>query len=97
MRKRRIGWPKVMGSMLRLGMSAGAVVGLRLAKLGKGGAAARRESARMVEEKLRAAFDANAEAARTIVSGKAHRAPERVLALYQRRVAANLRRLAKKP
>lgn len=97
MRKPRADGPRLLGGMFTLYAMAGNVVGLRLAKLGKGGAVARRESIRMVEEKLAAAFDANAEAVKSIASGKAHRAPERVLALYRKRVAANLRRLSKKP
>ncbi len=97
MRTRRIGWAKLMGGAFALGLDAGTVVGLRLAKLGRGGAAARRESVRMVEEKLKAAFDASAIASRSIVSGEAHRAPERVLALYRKHVAANSKRLSWKP
>lgn len=96
MRKRRIGWPKLMGGAFALGLDAGAVVGLRLAKLGRGGAAARRERVRMVGEKLQAAFDAGAIATRSLASGNAHRAPERVLALYCKRVAANAKRLSRK-
>ncbi len=51
----------------------------------------------MVDEKLQAAFEANVEAAKYIVSGKAHLVPERVLTLYRKRVAANLKRLSRKP
>lgn len=97
MRRRKSGWPKQIGAVLALGVTAGAVVGLRVMKLARGGRAAGRESVLMVDEKLRAAFDANVEVAKSLASGKAQRAPERVLGLYQKRVAANLRRLAKAP
>lgn len=97
MTKREIGWPKLMGGAFALGLDAGKVVGLRLAKLGRGGPAARRESMRMVGEKVKAAFDASAIATRSIATGEAHRAPERVLALYRKRVATNSKRLSKKP
>jgi len=96
MRKRRVGWSKLMGAALKLSAGANAVVGLRLAKLAKGGTAARREGSRMVSEKVRTALDANVEAAHSIFTGKAHRLPARVFALYQKRVSANLRRLRKK-
>ncbi|MCI0468066.1 MAG: hypothetical protein L0Y57_13885 [Beijerinckiaceae bacterium] len=95
MRKRRFGWPEIIGSALRLGAGASTVAGLRMAKLAKGGAAARRESSRMVSEKVRAARDANLEAARAIIGGKSHRLPARVISLYQKRVSGNLRRLSK--
>jgi hypothetical protein len=67
-----------------------------MAKLAKGGAAAGRESKRMVDEKTKAAFDANADAVRSVLSGKALQIPGRTLALYQKRVTNNLRRLLKK-
>jgi len=97
MHKQRITWPKLVGGAFELGLTASTVIGLRLAKLARGGTEARRESALMVEEKVKAAFDASAEAARSIASGKAERVPERILDLYRKRVAANVRRLAKKP
>ncbi|MCI0736136.1 MAG: hypothetical protein L0Y50_07670 [Beijerinckiaceae bacterium] len=85
-----------MGASLKLSAGAGAVVGLRMAKLAKGGAAAQRESSRMVSEKVRAALDAKLDATRSISTGKAHLLPARMIALYQKRVAENLRRLSKK-
>jgi hypothetical protein len=97
MRRRKSGWPKQIGAALALGVTAGAVVGLRVMKLARGGRAAGRESVLMVDEKLRTACDANVEVLRSITRGKAGRAPERVLGLYQKRVAANLRRLSKAP
>ena len=95
MRRRKTSWPKIASDTLKLSASASTVIALRLAKLAKGGAAARRESQRMVDEKLKAAFDANADAARSIATGKALHVPGRTLTLYQKRVANNLRRLLK--
>ena len=78
---------------IKLGVSAPAVIALRIAKVSKGGAAARRESKRMVSEKVKAAFDASVDAAGSIASGKARQVPARTIALYQKRVGENLRRL----
>lgn len=80
---------------IKLGASAPAVVALRMAKIFKGGDAAKRESKRMVSEKMKAAFDASVDAARSTVSGKAGQVPARTMALYQKRVGENLKRLLK--
>lgn len=96
MRRRKTSWPKIAGVTFKLGASASTVVALRMAKLAKGGSAAKRESKRMVQEKMKAALDANVDAARSIAAGKAHHVPVRMLALYQKRVGANLRRLLRK-
>lgn len=96
MRRRKIAWPGHAMKTFRLGASAHTVIALRLAKLAKGGPAAKRESKRMVDEKVKAAFDAGIDAARSIASGKAHHVPARMIALYQKRVGNNLRRLLRK-
>jgi hypothetical protein len=96
MRRRRTSWPKIADDTIKLGASAPAVIALRLAKLAKGGPAAKRESKRMVDEKMKAAFDATADAGRSIFFGKAFQVPARTIALYQKRVGNNLRRLLKK-
>ena len=93
MRSRKTSWPTIVANSIKLGATAPVVIVLRMAKLAKGGAAARRESKRMVDEKIKAAVDANVEAARSIASGKALQVPARTIALYQKRVRANLRRL----
>jgi hypothetical protein len=89
-------WSKNASNAIRLGASAQAVVALRMATLARGDAAARREGRRMVEEKIKTAFEANADAARRIVSGKALQVPARTLAPYQKHIGNNLRRLLKK-
>ena len=55
--------------LVKLGVSANHVIALRMAKLARGGAAARAETKLMVDEKVRAAVDANIEAARSIMTG----------------------------
>ncbi len=96
MKRRKAFWSKMVFDAARLSATIPAVVGLRVAKLAQGGASAKRESKRMLDEKLKAAWEANADAAQSILSGKAGRVPGRTLALYQKRVASNLRRLLKK-
>ena len=96
MRKRKTVWSRMMGDAARLSAGIPVVIGLRMAKLAKGGAAAKRESKRMISEKIKAAFDANAVAGKSVLSGKSHRVAMRILALYQKRVGNNLRRLSNK-
>lgn len=93
MKKRKAPWASIVSNAIKLSVTAQTVIALRMARLAKGGAAARRESKRMVDEKIKAAFDANADAARSIASGKASQVPARTVALYRKRVQANLRRL----
>jgi hypothetical protein len=45
---------------------------------------------------MKAAFDTSVDAARSIASGKARQVPARTIALYQKRVGENLRRLWKR-
>ena len=95
-RKSKTVWSRTIGDATRLSASIPAVIALRMAKLAKGGVAAKRESRRMVSEKIKAAFDANADAAKNVLSGRTYRVPGRILALYRKRVRNNLRRLSKK-
>ena len=89
-------WTRLLTDSVKLGVSANHVIALRMAKLAHGGAAARAESRLMIEEKVKAAMDANIEATRGIMTGQAHLAPTRVLSIYQKRVHKNLSRLSKK-
>ena len=95
MRRKNGSWPKLISDSLRLGASASTVIALRMAKLAKGGVAAKRESQRMVDEKIKAALDAALDAARRLASGNTPQVPTRTLAVYQKHVAKNLRRLLK--
>ena len=98
MRKRKTtAWPwlSLAMSQTRLAMDAQHVIALRLAKLAAGGPKAQREAARMANEKIKALADSQ----RLIVSaagrGKGDKAAKQVLGIYQRRVSANKKRLAK--
>jgi len=71
-------WPKLMFDAFDLGLSANAVIALRLAKLARGGAAAQSESKRMVAEKITAAAQAGASAA--VLGAKPERAAGRAMA-----------------
>jgi hypothetical protein len=77
----------------RLGHESGRVIGLRLAVAGRGGAPAQAELCRMITEKAVAALDAHFVIAGSLLTGEAHLAPERMLALYRQRVQANHTRL----
>ena len=71
------------------------VMGLRLAKIARGGKRGRAESELMVTEKLAAAAQAQGIMARALMSGSADKGAAAVTRLYSRKVAANLRRLSK--
>lgn len=69
------------------------VMALRIRKIAAGGAAAKSESRRMTSEKIKAAADVTMDATKSVLLGRPQTAPGRALDLYQRRVAANLKRL----
>ncbi len=96
MKRKMPNWTGLMAASVKLGVSANHVIALRMAKLAHGGAAARAESKLMLDEKVKAAIDANIEAARSIMTGQAHLAPAHALSVYQKRVHKNLSRLSKK-
>ncbi len=96
-KKKKASWTKLVSGAVRLGAAAQTIIALRMAKLAKGGPAARREAKRMVDEKIKAAFNANTNALDSVFAGKALQIPARTLALYHARVRRNLRRLSKKP
>jgi hypothetical protein len=81
-------WWKLGMDATLLAMESQQVIGLRLAKLSLGGAAAQAEAQRMVTEKIVAAN----EAALLIATGGS---TARVVAGYRRKVRANARRLSK--
>jgi hypothetical protein len=69
------------------------VIGLRLALAAQGGPLAQAEAIRMVSEKAQAMVDAQFMFAYSLITGEAHLAPARTVALYRDRVQANHRRL----
>jgi hypothetical protein len=81
-------WFSLAADMAILSMAAQQVVALRMLKLAVGGAAAHREAARMVTEKMQAGI----EAAATTATGGSSR---KVLRRYKTRVKANSRRLSR--
>jgi hypothetical protein len=96
MKRNKVFWSKMIFDAARLSATVPVVIGLRMAKLARGGVSAKRESKRMLDEKIKAALEANADAVQNIALGKAGRVPGRTLALYQKKVGNNLRRLLKK-
>ncbi len=96
MRRSRLRMNKLFSDTLKMGFVANQVIGLRLMKLATGGARGRRESKLMVDEKIKAAADASIEAAMSVAAGHPHRAADRALAVYAKRVNRNLRRLSKR-
>jgi hypothetical protein len=73
-----------------LGLESNRVIGLRIAKLMRGGKAARREAQRMVSEKLLAA----AKASTSLMAGASG---DKIVEQYRRKVAAHAKRLSRKP
>lgn len=76
-----------------MGIEASTVIGLRMARLAAGGAAAQAEARRMVEEKLGAAIDLQAMAMRGALGGDIGTAAARSVRHYRGKVRANRRRL----
>ncbi|HET9147139.1 MAG TPA: hypothetical protein VFN77_03750 [Acetobacteraceae bacterium] len=79
----------------RMTADAQLVIAMRLAKLGRNNAAARREAVLMVSEKAAALARAQAIAMKAAGTGKRKQAARQIMGLYGRKVAANRRRLAK--
>jgi hypothetical protein len=77
-----------------LGVEASTVVGLRLLKIGCGGAAAEAEARKMFNEKIESGFVLQSLALAGRLGHTAHGATRKVLAHYRLKVRANRRRLA---
>ncbi|MBG0802359.1 hypothetical protein IYW40_12870 [Methylocystis sp. H4A] len=87
---------KLLSDTLKMSFVANQVIGLRLMKIATGGVRGRRESKLMIDEKIKAAADASIEAAMSVAAGQPHRAVDRALAVYAKRVNRNLWRLSKR-
>lgn len=96
-RRRQPSWIELSADMARLGVESGSVIGLRLMRMASGSVDSQAETALMVSEKAKAAWDAQFLFARSLLTGQGHLAPSRAVALYRRRVQANQRRLTRKP
>lgn len=75
---------------MMLALESNRVIGLRLAKLMRGGKGAQREAERMVSEKIQAAAKAGA-------SFMAGASSDEIVRQYRKRVAANAKRLTRQP
>ena len=73
---------------MMLALESNRVIGLRLAKLMRGGKGARREAERMVSEKIRAAAKAGA----SLMAGASS---DEIVRQYRKRVKANAKRLSR--
>jgi hypothetical protein len=93
MAKRKGGLPTTALNAIKLRAFTPMVIALRMVKIAAGGGAGKSESRRLVAEKMKAASDATLDAAKTVLTGHPGKVPGRTLALYQKRVAANLKRL----
>ena len=82
-------WWKLPQDLVAANLEAQRVIALRLAKLARGDAAARKEAQRMANEKIAASIEAGL----TLASGGS---PERVLRRYRALMRANAKRLSKK-
>jgi hypothetical protein len=91
--KKQPSWLRASLNIWRASLEAQQVIGLRLAKLASGGAAAAAEMNRMVSEKVDAALEAQDAAAKAVLTGNAAQIPSQTLALYRRKMRANRRRL----
>jgi hypothetical protein len=87
-------WVRNYYSFVKLNSEAQQVVGLRMARLALGGRQAEIESQRMISEKLVTMVEAQISLITDIATGRADLAPARAIALFQRRVSANRRRLS---
>lgn len=95
MRKSQMRMARLFADSMKLGFAANQVIAMRLMKMAMGGPDVKRESERMVQEKIDAAAEASLDAARSLATGKPHQAASRALAAYKKRVDSNLRRLTR--
>jgi len=88
--RRSPGWEyHIMWNWMMLGLESNRVIGLRIAKLMRGGKAAQREAQRMVSEKVLAA----AKAGTSLMAGASG---DKIVEQYRRKVAANAKRLSRR-
>ena len=82
------GGEKKLLNWMKLALESNRVIGLRLAKLMRGGKGARREAERMVSEKIQAAAKAGA----SLMAGASS---DEIVRQYRKRVVANAKRLSR--
>jgi hypothetical protein len=86
-------WLRVGLDAWLLTIEASSVIALRMLKATTGGAAAKAEASRMVNEKIEAGLALQAKAMTGELGPTAHGAASRVISHYRRKVKANRRRL----
>jgi hypothetical protein len=87
-------WFAIARDAGRLAIEAQSVVALRLARLARGGKRGSAEARRMIVEKAEALGEANAAAARSLISGDHPSVTTRkAMQVYGKRVSRNRRRL----
>lgn len=94
-RARRIPWFNIWLDAAATGAEMQWVIGLRLAKIARGGVRGAAEARRMVVEKGEACASAQRKSAQSIIAGRSKRVAGDVMRLYRRRVRSNVKRLAK--
>lgn len=82
--------------MMRLGFEMQAVIGLRLFGFAMNHPRSQAEAELMVTEKIAALATAQTRYAVDVMTGNAHRAPERAVAFYRKKVRANRTRLTRR-
>ena len=95
MARRGNSWLKAGMDVMALSVEASQVIGLRTLKIAAGGPAADAEAARMVDEKVDAAWALQAMAFSGALGWTAPQITSKTIAHYRRRVRANRRRLSK--
>ncbi len=88
-------WLRASAAAWSLGIEASTVIMLRTMKIAAGGAAAEREAAQMVSEKIEAGLDLHAKAMTGGLGFTPESATNKTLSHYRQRVRANRRRLLK--
>jgi hypothetical protein len=88
-------WYRIGLDTWSLGLEASSVIALRTAKLLAGGKSARKETRRMVSEKIKAATALQVLALSGGLGTSAHKAAANTLAHYRTKVRTNRRRLTK--
>jgi hypothetical protein len=78
----------MLNSLMMLAVESNGVIALRMMKLMLGGKRARREAELMVNEKMKAAFEASA----SLMAGASG---DQIIRRYRQRVAANAKRLGR--
>lgn len=89
-------WWRLSQAWWSLGMDASSVIALRSVTLATGGATAKKEARRMIDEKVKAALALQALALTGSLGRTPHGTSAKTIAHYRKAVRANRRRLLKR-